>query len=506
MSSARPCFLKIPALSPSSVTKVSPTLRLPIAILRWSCAKAALAPSSANRLNGSSARRIVSSGSFLLNPGVAGVRVAFNATFALSPRSCGRGCRARHFPTSLLPTNGRLGMLGKHDLMLAIVATLGVIAAIAAFAPAARAGEEGPLVIAKQGYFFAGGQIDRSIEGSPMVGQMYVEYQIPDKLAHPYPVVMIHGGSQTGTNFTGTPDGREGWAQYFLRRGYAVYVVDQVARGRSAHWGQTLGPMTPPNLPRVEQRFVAPERFNLWPQAHLHTQFPGTGKPGDPAFDAFYASQVPSLADFARQQALNRDAGVALLDKIGPAILLTHSQSGAFTWPIADQRPHLVKAIIAVEPNGPPVHEVEFKGAPEWFADNPREKVSGLGDVPLTYAPPLRDGERLSFVRQDKPDRPDLVRCWMQQEPARKLINLQNIPLLIVMAEASYHAAYDHCTAAYLTQAGVRNTFLRLSDAGLRGNGHMMMLEKNSDAIAAVMADWLKKNVPSASNLRQAAR
>ena len=60
-----------------------------------------------------------------------------------------------------------------------------------------------------------------------------------------------------------------------------------------------------------------------------------TGKPGDPAFDAFYASQVPSLADFARQQQLNRDAAVALLDKIGPVILLTHSQSGAFSWPIA---------------------------------------------------------------------------------------------------------------------------------------------------------------------------
>src|SRR5690349_12810951 len=244
-------------------------------------------------------------------------------------------------------------MLDKH-IMLAIMATLGVIGAMAAFVAPARAGDEGPLVIAKQGYFFAGGKIDRTIEGSPMVGQMYVEFQIPEKLEHRYPVVMIHGGSQTGTNFTGTPDGREGWAQYFLRRGYAVYVVDQVARGRSAHWGAPLGPTTTPNLPRAEQRFVAPERLNLWPQAHLHAQFPGSGKPGDPAFDAFYASQVPSLADFAKQQELNRDAAVALLDKIGPAILLTHSQSGAFSWPIADQRPQLVKAMVAVEPNGPP--------------------------------------------------------------------------------------------------------------------------------------------------------
>ena len=136
-------------------------------------------------------------------------------------------------------------------------------------------------------------------EGSPTVGHMYVEYQVPQRLAHPYPVVMIHGGSQTGTNFTGTPDGRDGWAQYFLRRGYAVYVVDQVARGRAAQWSQANGPVSAANLNRLEQRFVAPERFKLWPQAHLHTQWPGDGKPGDAAFDQFYASQFPSLTDFA---------------------------------------------------------------------------------------------------------------------------------------------------------------------------------------------------------------
>ena len=96
--------------------------------------------------------------------------------------------------------------------------------------------ERGPLNLASTSYFFVGGKIDTSVEGSPMFGQMYVEYMIPARRSHPYPIVMVHGGSQTGTNFTGTPDGREGWAQYFVRRGYAVYVVDQVARGRSAYW------------------------------------------------------------------------------------------------------------------------------------------------------------------------------------------------------------------------------------------------------------------------------
>jgi pimeloyl-ACP methyl ester carboxylesterase len=374
-----------------------------------------------------------------------------------------------------------------------------ILGALLATSPAviAAADEPPPMILAKSGYFFVGGKIDASVPGSPVTGQMYVEFFIPKTLAHPYPIVMIHGGSQTGTNFTGTPDGREGWAQYFIRRGHAVYVVDQVARGRSAHFSQSQGKVAEGNLKRTEQRFTAPEKSNLWPQAAKHTQWPGSGQAGDPVFDQFYASQFPSLSSFAKQQQLNTDAGVALLDKIGPAILLTHSQSGAFQWPIADARPNLVKAIISVEPNGPPVHETEFKGAPEWFGDMGPKKAFGLGEMPLTYDPPLKPGEELSFVRQDKPDASDLVRCWQQAEPARKLPKLAGIPIAIVMSEASYHASYDHCTAKYLTQAGVANTFIKLTDRGIHGNGHMMMLEKDSDDIAGVMREWLLKSVPA---------
>ncbi len=384
-------------------------------------------------------------------------------------------------------------MPGKRNLHLA--------ALVCAFFVAlpASAQERGPLVLAKSSYFFVGGKIDTAVEGSPMVGQMYVEYMIPQHLRHPYPVVMVHGGSQTGTNFTGTPDGREGWAQFFVRRGYAVYVVDQVARGRAAYWSQVYGQLPPSRLGFVEQRFVAPEQDPKWPQAHLHTQFPGTGKPGDPDFDQFYASQFPSIPSFPQQQQLNRDALVALLDKIGPAILLTHSQSGAFGWPVADARPNLVKAILAIEPSGPPVHDIENLGAPDWFKDAERTKISGLGDIPITYDPPLKDGESLAFVRADAPVKPDLVRCWRQQDPARKLVNLEKTPVLVVTSEASYHAPYDDCTAAYLAQAGVPVKQIHLPDLGIHGNGHMMMIEKNNLAIAAVLVDWLNKGFTTAA-------
>ena len=354
-------------------------------------------------------------------------------------------------------------------------------------APTARE----PLSIASQGYFFVGGRYEDSAAGRIMTGQMYVEYQIPARQTSRHPIVMIHGGSQTGTNWTGTPDGREGWAQYFLRRGYAAYVVDTVGRGRSAGNCNAYGEMSPPSLAFAENRFVAPERARLWPQAELHTQFPGAAKPGDPLFDEFFSSQVSSIAEFPRQQALNAAAGTALLDRIGPAILMVHSQAGTFGWLIADRRPTLVKAIVAVEPNGPPAHDIEFKGAPDWFEDNPVEKAGGLCHLPLTYEPPLKAGEQLAFVCEKEPQGPGLVRCWRQAEPARKLRNIAGIPVLILAGEASYHAPYDHCTAQYLEQAGVPNTFIRLADRGICGNGHMMMIESNNHEIAAVIEEWL---------------
>jgi pimeloyl-ACP methyl ester carboxylesterase len=377
--------------------------------------------------------------------------------------------------------------VGVSTSFLAFAALVGGLATAAIAA-------EPPLQIAREGWVFAGGHIDQAIPTHPMVGQLYAEFQIPAHQTHPYPVVMIHGGQQSGTNFTGTPDGREGWAQYFLRNGYAVYVVDQPGRGRAAY-NQIYGPLTYPNINFIEQRFAAPERYNLWPQAHLHTQFPGTGKPGDPSFDAFFASEEPSISDFAEQQSLMRDAGAALLDKIGPAVLLVHSQSGAFAWPIAQARPNLVRAILAVEPSGPPVHDIINTGPPDWFKDSPKTKISGLADIPLQYNPPLKPGEQLVFQRAAKPTGPGLARCWSQQEPARKLVALNRIPLLMISSEASYHVPYDNCTAAYLRQAGVPVDHIHLVDRGIRGNGHMMMLEKNNAAIAGVMVGWLNKHL-----------
>src|SRR5262249_3493534 len=103
---------------------------------------------------------------------------------------------------------------------------IAAIALSACFAVPALGADTGPLEVASQGYLFAGGKYVDGKDGKYMTGQAYVEYQIPKNRTHPYPIVMIEGGGQSGSNFTGTPDGREGWAQYFLKQGYAIYVVD----------------------------------------------------------------------------------------------------------------------------------------------------------------------------------------------------------------------------------------------------------------------------------------
>ena len=364
--------------------------------------------------------------------------------------------------------------------MLKLFAGAFALLLIAAYAAAA----DGETL--RQGYFFVGGQYVETEKGPLMARQMYVEYHQPAVQKHPYPIVMIHGAAQTGTNFTGTPDGRKGWAQFFVERGYAVYVVDQPARGRSAYL-DSLGANVRFSSAQLEQRFTAHEKFNLWPQAKLHTQWPGTGQRGDPTFDQFYASQVQYIGSGARTQELNRDAGAALLDKIGPAIVMTHSQSGAIGWPIADARPKLVKGIIAAEPSGPPFANAVFSSEPA--------RLWGVTDIPMTYDPPITEAKQLTVVQEATADGPNLERCRLQAAPARRMPTLAGIPILIIAAESSYHAVYDHCTSKYLAQAGVPNTFVRLEDVGIRGNGHMLMIEKNNLEIADFIAKWVEKSV-----------
>jgi pimeloyl-ACP methyl ester carboxylesterase len=392
------------------------------------------------------------------------------------------------------------------------------IAALAGFAlslpltgpKAGEASNAQALVLAKMGAFYAGGHYDKAHPEQHIVGQIYVEYQIPAVREHPFPIVMVHGGGQTGAGWWETPDGRPGWAQFFLRRGYAVYVVDQIGRGRSPFTPEVYGETSSQSLEYVQQKFTSQEKYKLWPQAALHTQWPGKGEPGDFAFDQYFASEVPGMENRAMQSQGTIDALAALLDRIGPSIVLVHSQSGAYAWPLAQARPALVRAIVAAEPAGPPVHDVVVHSAQrfdvgwekamrqtadDYYRDNPGVKPYGLANAPLSYTPAVTAQSPLQFVQQDSPERRDLARCWRQKEPARKLVAVGDRPVMLLEAEASFYAGYNHCNVEYLRQAGVPVTFIKLAELGIHGNGHMMMLEKNSDDIAKVITDWLAKAV-----------
>lgn len=356
--------------------------------------------------------------------------------------------------------------------------------------------------VTRAGYFYIGGRYQKLGDKTVMVGQMFVQSRTPARITQPYPVVMVHGLAQTGVNYLATADGRPGWVQHFVEKGYQVYVVDQVGRGRSGTNPEVYGPYDRLGTRSLEKTYTAPEVYDLFPQAKLHTQWPGgPGVQGNAAFDQFFASQVPFLANGQQTEELVDPALLALLEKIGPAILLTHGQGALFGWAASDARPDLVKAHVSIEPNGPPFFDVQFRGGKDFWerSGDGRARAYGLTRMPLTFDPPVKAPEDLVVAQQakgaDSKAPEGQIRCWLQTEPARTLPNLAKVPAVIVTAEASFHATYDACTAAFLTQAGAKPDAIRLADRGLHGNGHMVMLEANSDAVADAVAGWLGTHV-----------
>src|SRR6478609_794389 len=151
-------------------------------------------------------------------------------------------------PRSVKPRRSSKSQFSRRDFMatsLAVPAGMAGLAGLMASPEAVAATTGGPaLDIAEWSFFWVG--IERAIlppaanakgEPSPVVNgkQMYVEYQIPAKVRHPYPIVLVHGGGGQGLDWMGTPDGRRGWATILLEEGYKVYVVDRPGHGRSPY-------------------------------------------------------------------------------------------------------------------------------------------------------------------------------------------------------------------------------------------------------------------------------
>src|ERR1700674_4479316 len=93
-----------------------------------------------------------------------------------------------------------------------------------------------------------------------------------------------------------------------------------------------------------------------------------------------------------------------------PAVLLTHSQSGPHGWDVADAVPALVKAVVAVEPNGPPFY-TENNASIDRFWGIPR--------LPMPFSPPALAASDLRIIQEPVADGSGRFKCWKQAEPPR---------------------------------------------------------------------------------------
>lgn len=94
------------------------------------------------------------------------------------------------------------------------------------------------------------------------------------------------------------------------------------------------------------------------------------------------------------------------------------------------------------------------------------------------------------------PEKKDVyTACTLLKDPAPRLVNLADVPVVVVTGEASYHAPYDYCFLKFFRQTGVPITWLDLGSLGLKGNGHFLFLEKNSAQVADLVLRWLVGNV-----------
>jgi len=307
------------------------------------------------------------------------------------------------------------------------------------------------LKLEAQGSYFVGGEIvtipSRVASGEPQPGDIsinhaYVQYQIPEDQKYRFPIVMVHGGGHTGKTYETTPDGREGWYTSFTRRGFATYAIDDPNRGRACceptelHMVR-LGLMPPNQLPNMNiytyQQSYATFRFGpAYPEAYPDTLFPVD------ALEQYAPQWVLTYRD-AEENAKITNAIIATMESTGPGILMLHSQSGSLGLAAVIQRPDLFKAVVAAEPVG------------------------------------------FSVSTADAP-------------------KLKNIPILTLFGDHldttwTNALAQAQTSATNINAIGGNMRAVHLPAAGIKGNSHMMMMDKNNERLADMIEDWVKRNV-----------
>jgi pimeloyl-ACP methyl ester carboxylesterase len=325
--------------------------------------------------------------------------------------------------------------------------------------------EKSPLILEEHRVFYVGGQtVHQTQPGLEQyeirVGQAYVEAFIPqDKRKNAIPIIMTHSSS-TGIIWLTTPDGREGWAHFFLRHGFPVYIVDPPGTGRSGFPADQynrvrLGLDPPSSQPRLAQRgSEAWEENNVGPVPYEHALVDptciGNDSRGVPPVTC-YGWRMPNDDESIKHWLAHRSfieapvpggntpAFVALLEKIGPAIWLGWSGGGSLGGDIVNTRPELFKALIGIEPASECLYDRDFPLTN--IAKVPAFSIHGINQI----------------------GRPGVPSC-----------------------RAKYAA---------VNAAGGNATWQSLYDLGIFGNSHMMFWEENNEEIAKLILDWIEDNL-----------
>jgi pimeloyl-ACP methyl ester carboxylesterase len=343
-------------------------------------------------------------------------------------------------------------------------------AAICCATPALAGGEAGKLVLRDLGAKYVGYTTQPGENGSVNVSNaMFVQYMLPADRKHAYPLVMIHGGGGQGTDWLQTPDGRDGWADYFVADGWDVYVVDRPGHGRSqSNPSCRDGKVGVANSALISR--LSTSDASVWPG--------GTPTPTNPAVIGWTASSTtaPYCGDMVAAEKIS-----ALLDEIGPAVLLAHSAGGGSTFRVPELNAKKVVGIVAFEAALSNPAAPGFNNAPPVIASWKTEPA-----LPSTFTPVDHGG------------------CPMQGDKPSKLVNFAKLPIILVGSEngllnvpSGFAGSKERpsvpdtlkCQASVWQQAGADASYVYLPDRGLKGGGHFAMAQLDNAKYAKVFID-----------------
>ncbi len=324
----------------------------------------------------------------------------------------------------------------------------------------------GPIIIQEQGSFAVGGTVittpgtfdtvRMSPEGQTFHGDhAYVFYQIPVN-ARKFPLVFWHGYGQFSKTWETTPDGREGYQNIFLRRGFGVYVIDQPRRGNAGRSTQP-GTLTPV---ADEQKWFNTFRVGIWPNFFPGVQFSHDSE----ALNQYFRQMTPDTGPIDID--VTSDAVAALFNKIGPGILVTHSHSGGMGWRTAIKSRN-VYAIVAYEPGSNFIFPNGEVPPPMPSSAGPLEAIG----VPLSEFLLLTRVPIIIFYGDNIPDKP-MANPGQDQWRVR-----------LEMAKLWRDA---------VNKRGGDVTIVHLPDIGITGNTHFPFSDLNNLEIADLLSGFLK--------------